>query len=124
MDAFFHFMGVLLECVTALILLTALLIAIVYRLPDGSRPKEILRAITRRVGATTAVALIGIPLQPIPEVDGLYDITGVVILVIYWYGLIGRIRAIRNVSDARPHISEAARALGQLAGHVKNLRQK
>ena len=124
MDALFHFMGVLVECVTALIVLTVVLMVIVYRMPDGTPIKEILRAVTRRMGATAAVALVGIPMQPIPEVDGLYDITGVVILAIYWYGLLGRIRTIRSVSEAKPHISEAAKALGQLAGHVKNLKQK
>src|SRR5277367_6015176 len=118
MDTFFHFMEVLLECMTALIVLSVVLVIIVWRMPDGTPVKEIMKAVTKRVGATTAIAVVGLPIQPIPEVDGLYDITGVVILIIYWYGLIGKIKSVRTLADAKPHISEAAKALGQLAGHV------
>lgn len=123
MDAFLHFMEVLLECVTALIVLCVVLVVIVWRMPNGTPAKEILRAVTKRVGATTAVAVVGLPIQPIPEIDGIYDITGVIILAIYWYGLIGKIRSVKSVEEAKAHISEAAKGLGQLAGHVKNLRK-
>src|SRR5579872_986070 len=104
MDALFHFMEVLLECVTALIVLCVVLVVIVWRMPNGSPAKEILRAVTKRVGATTAIAVVGLPIQPIPEIDGVYDITGIVILAIYWYGLIGKIRSVKSMEEAKAHI--------------------
>ena len=124
MDAFFHFMEVFLECVTALVVLAVVLVIIVWRMPNGTPAKEIMRALTKRVGATAGVALVGLPIQPIPEVDGLYDITGVIVLAIYWYSLFGKIRTVRTLAEAKPHISEAAQALGQMAGHVRNFRKR
>jgi len=109
-------MEVLLECVTALIVLSVVLVIIVWRMPNGTPIKEIMKAVTKRVGATTAIAVVGLPVQPIPEVDGLYDITGVIILVIYWYGLIGKIRSVRSLEDAKPHISAAAKAWASWQG--------
>jgi hypothetical protein len=122
MDAFFHFMAVLVECVAGLVALALVMLVIVWRMPN-SPLKEIIGAITNRVGATAAIALIGLPIQPIPEIDGLYDITGLIILGFYWYGLIAKIRSVRSMEEARPHISEAARTLGQMAGQVRNLKR-
>jgi hypothetical protein len=92
MNAAFHFLEVLVISVAALVALTLVLLVIVAHLP-GSRLKDILAALARRIGATAAIALLAVPLEPIPGVDVLYDAAGVVFLAIYWFGIFKTIAA-------------------------------
>ena len=45
------------------------------------------------IGATAAIALLAVPLEPIPGVDVLYDAAGLVLLAIYWFGIFKAIAA-------------------------------
>ena len=92
MSAAFHFLEVLVISVAALVALTLVLLVIVAHLP-GSPLKEILAALARRIGATAAIALLAVPLEPIPGVDVLYDAAGVVFLATYWFGIFKTIAA-------------------------------
>jgi hypothetical protein len=92
MSAAFHFLEVLVISVAALVALTLVLLVIVAHLP-GSPLKEILAGLARRIGATAAVALLAVPLEPIPGVDVLYDAAGVVFLAVYWFGIFKTIAA-------------------------------
>ena len=92
MSSAFHFLEVLVISVVALVALTLVLLVIVAHLP-GSPLKEILVALARRIGATAAISLLAGPLEPIPGVDVLYDVAGVVLLAVYWFGIVKAIAA-------------------------------
>jgi hypothetical protein len=86
MSAAFHFLEVLVISAAALVALTLVLLVIVAHLP-GSPLKEILAALAKRIGATAAISLLAVPLEPIPGVDAFYDVAGAVFLAIYWFGI-------------------------------------
>jgi hypothetical protein len=65
------------------VLLVATLIA-VSRLPADNPLKRILVALSYRLAATLGAGLVAIPLEPIPGVDAVYDITAPIILIVYW----------------------------------------
>jgi hypothetical protein len=92
MSSAFHFLEVLVISVVALVALTLVLLVIVAHLPD-SPLKAILAALAKRIGATAAISLLAGPLEPIPGVDVLYDVAGVVVLAIYWFGMFKAIAA-------------------------------
>ena len=66
MSAAFHFLEVLVISVAALVALTLVLLVIVAHLPGGPL-KEILAALAKRIGATAAISLLAVPLEPFPE---------------------------------------------------------
>lgn len=92
MSAVFHFLEVLIISMAALVALILVLIVIVAHLP-GSPLKEILAALAKRIGATAAISLLAVPLEPIPGVDVLYDASSVVFLAVYWFGIFKTIAA-------------------------------
>ncbi len=61
------------------------LLVVVSKMPDDNPLKRILNALSLRVGATAAVGLIAIPVEPIPGLDGLYDIAAPLALLYYWF---------------------------------------
>jgi hypothetical protein len=68
--------------------LTALLIAmivVISRLTADNPLKRVLTALCYRVGATAAAGLVAIPIEPIPGLDGLYDIAVPLVLIWYWF---------------------------------------
>ncbi len=91
MTEFFSFLKVLVLCVAGLIALLVLLLVLVNYLPK-SPLRDIIGALTMRIGATAAVAVIAIPVQPIVGIDGIYDIASSVFLLCYWLLLIKDIR--------------------------------
>jgi hypothetical protein len=108
MDAFFHFLDVVVLCVTGLIALVLVLIVAVCYLPD-SPVKDVMSAVTKRIGATAAVAAVGIPIEPIPGLDGLYDIGALLFLAVYWFGVLKEIRdALRRRKQREPVIDGEA----------------
>jgi len=113
MNAAFHFLEVLVISVAALVALTLVLIVIVVHLP-GSPLRQLLAALAKRIGATAAVALLAGPLEPIPGIDAVYDVAGLVFLAIYWTSLVKDIaNALRpraaSPSDPRPRLPQLAR---------------
>jgi hypothetical protein len=100
MNAVFHFLEVLVISVAALVALTLVLIVIVAHLP-GSPLKEILVAVAKRIGATAALSLLAVPLEPIPGVDVVYDAAGLVFLAIYWLSIVKIVaKALRSRTPA------------------------
>lgn len=91
MAEFFSFLKVLILCLAGLIALLVILIVLVNYLPR-SPLREVLGAVTKRIGATAAVAMIAIPVQPIVGVDGIYDIASSIFLLCYWLLLIKDVR--------------------------------
>ena len=91
MTEFFSFLKVLVLCVAGLIALVVLLLVLVNYLPK-SPLRDIIGALTMRLGATAAVAVIAIPVQPIVGVDGIYDMASSIFLLCYWLLLIKYIR--------------------------------
>lgn len=91
MTEFFSFLKVLVLCIAGLIALVVLLLVLVNYLPK-SPLRDIIGALTMRLGATAAVAVIAIPVQPIVGVDGIYDIASTMFLLCYWLLLIKDIR--------------------------------
>ena len=68
--------------------MTALLIAllvIVSRMPDNNPLKQILVALSYRVGATAAAGLIAVPTMPVPGLDTAVDIGAPILLLWYWW---------------------------------------
>jgi hypothetical protein len=68
--------------------MTALLIALIVvisRLSGDNPLKRVLTALCYRVGATAAAGLVAIPIEPIPGLDGIYDIAVPLVLIWYWF---------------------------------------
>ena len=91
MTEFFGFLKILVLCLAGLIALLLVLIVLVNYLPR-SPLRDVLGAVTKRIGATAAVTMIAIPIQPIVGVDGIYDIASSIFLLCYWLLLIKDIR--------------------------------
>jgi hypothetical protein len=84
-DGFFHFLAALALCATILIVAAMALFVVVMRM--GPNPlKDVLTGLLRRLAATAGVAIVGVPLQPVPVADGIYDLAGIIVLTIYWIG--------------------------------------
>lgn len=73
----------LLIFIAAMMALFVLFIVVVSMMPHDNPLKRVLTALTYRIGATAVAGLVAIPIEPIPVIDGLYDI-GVPIALI-WY---------------------------------------
>jgi hypothetical protein len=74
----------LLLFVGAMTALLVVLIVMVSRLSADNPLKRVLTALCYRVGATAAAGLVAIPIEPIPGLDGIYDIAVPIVLIWYW----------------------------------------
>jgi hypothetical protein len=61
------------------------LVVTVSKLPDTNPLKRLLTALTYRLGATAAAGALAIPVQPVPGLDGAYDIAVPLLLIWYWF---------------------------------------
>jgi hypothetical protein len=61
------------------------LIVVISRLSADNPLKRVLTALCYRVGATAAAGLVAIPIEPIPGLDGIYDIAVPLLLIWYWF---------------------------------------
>ena len=75
----------LLIFVVAMVALFILFIIVVSMMRHDNPLKRVLTALTYRIGATAAAGLIAIPIEPIPLIDGLYDIGVPIALIWYWF---------------------------------------
>jgi hypothetical protein len=85
--------------------MTALLIAlivIVSFLPPENPLKEVLTALSYRIGATAAVGALAIPIEPIPGLDAVYDVGAPILLLWYWYTFFRDLRASSRSRNAAP----------------------
>lgn len=87
MTEFFSFLKILVLCLAGLIALFVILVVLVNYLPR-SPLRDVLGAVTKRIGATAAVTMIAIPIQPIVGIDGIYDTVSFILLLCYWLLLI------------------------------------
>ncbi len=71
--------------VVAMTALLIVLIVVVSKMPDDNPLKKILSALSYRIGATAAAGALAIPIEPIPGLDGIYDIAAPIVLIWYWY---------------------------------------
>jgi hypothetical protein len=60
------------------------LIVVISRLSPNNPLKRVLTALCYRVGATAAAGLVAIPTEPVPGLDGIYDIAVPLVLIWYW----------------------------------------
>src|ERR1700734_1143245 len=74
----------LLIFVVAMTALLIVLIVVVSKMPDDNPLKKILSALSYRIGATAAAGALAIPIEPIPGLDGIYDIAAPIVLIWYW----------------------------------------
>jgi hypothetical protein len=54
-------------------------------LPADNPSKHVLRALSYRIGATSAAAALAIPIEPITGLDAIYDIVVSLALIWYWF---------------------------------------
>jgi hypothetical protein len=85
MDSLVHLMQTIVLCITVLIVACMVLVVVVLRM-ESNPLREILTSLLWRLGATTGLAVVGVPLQPVPAVDVTYDLGGSIILFLYWLG--------------------------------------
>jgi hypothetical protein len=71
--------------VVVMFALFIVLIVVVSKLPDDNPLKRILSLLSWRVGVTLGAGVVAIPVEPIPVIDGLYDIAVPIGLIYYWY---------------------------------------
>jgi len=91
MDALLGLVKTLVICFTVLTVLFILLIVLVSFLPR-SPLRDILGAISKRIGITAAVTAVSIPVDFVPGFDVAYDVISLIFLVWYWFRLIKVIR--------------------------------
>lgn len=103
MESFFHFLTVLALCFTGLILAGMLLVVIVMRMPANPL-KELLTRLLWRIGATAGLTVLGLPLQPIPVVDGVYDLLGTLLLVVYWLSFFRELPSVMRGETTSPPV--------------------
>ena len=65
--------------------LCLVLIVVISKMPNDNPLKRILTALSFRVGVTLAAGAVAIPVEPIPGLDGLYDIAVPIALIWYWF---------------------------------------
>jgi hypothetical protein len=87
----------LLIFVVAMTALLIVLIVVVSKMPDDNPLQRVLSALSYRIGATAAAGAVAIPVEPIPGLDGIYDIAVPIVLIWYWYTFF------RDVFRARSH---------------------
>jgi hypothetical protein len=75
----------LLIFVATMMALLVLFIIVVSMMPHDNPLKRVLTALTYRLGATLLAGLVAIPIEPIPFIDGLYDIGVPIALIWYWF---------------------------------------
>jgi hypothetical protein len=75
----------LLIFVAAMTALLIILIVVVSKMPSDNPLKRVLTALCYRIGATAAAGALAVPIEPIPGLDGLYDIGVPILLVWYWF---------------------------------------
>jgi hypothetical protein len=84
----------LLIFVAVMFALLIVLVVVISRMPDHNPLKRIFNALAFRVGATLGAGALAIPIEPIPGLDGLYDIAAPILLLYYWFtffrGVFGR----------------------------------
>jgi hypothetical protein len=102
----------LLIFVAAMTALLILLIVVVSKLPNDNPLKRVLTALSYRVAATAAAGAVAIPVEPIPGLDALYDVTVPIALIWYWFTFFRDAR--RTMRDVTPssrtaQISQSAR---------------
>jgi hypothetical protein len=78
----------LLIFIVAMFALFIVLLVVVARMPDDNPLKRILHALSYRLGATAAMSMMAIPIEPIPGLDALYDIGAPMFLIYYWFTLL------------------------------------
>ena len=69
----------------AVTVLLVALIVVISRMPDGNPLKRLLTILSYRVGATAAIGMVAVPIEPIPGLDAVYDIGAPILLIWYWY---------------------------------------
>jgi hypothetical protein len=75
----------LLIFIAVMFALCIVLLVVVSKMPDDNPLKRIFNALSHRIGATLAAGMIGIPVEPIPALDALYDIAVPIALMWYWF---------------------------------------
>ena len=75
----------LLIFVAVMTVLLIVLIVVVSRMPSDNPLKRVLTALCYRIGATAAAGALAVPVEPIPGLDGLYDIGVPILLIWYWF---------------------------------------
>jgi hypothetical protein len=97
----------LLVFVAAMTALLIVLIVVVAKMPNDNPLKRILTALSYRIGATAAAGAVAIPVEPVPGLDGLYDIGVPILLIWYWFTFFRD--AVRAMSNKAPENSPPAR---------------
>jgi hypothetical protein len=98
----------LLIFIAAMMALFVLFIVVVSMMPHDNPLKRVLTALTYRIGATAVAGLVAIPIEPIPVIDGLYDIGVPIALIWYWFTFLRDARGMMrspHQSGPSPHRS-------------------
>jgi hypothetical protein len=82
-----------------------IVLIVVAKLPYDNPLKRIFSLLSWRVGVTLGAGVVAIPVEPIPVIDGLYDIAVPVGLIYYWYTFFREaFRTMQRPSGGTPHI--------------------
>jgi hypothetical protein len=85
MEHFAEIIRDLLIFAAAMMALFVIFIIVVSMMPHDNPLKRVLTALTYRLGVTLLAGLVAIPIEPIPLIDGLYDIGVPIALIWYWF---------------------------------------
>jgi hypothetical protein len=102
----------LLISVGVMFALCLVLIVVISKMPDDNPLKRILTAFSFRVGATLAAGAVAIPVEPIPGLDGLYDIAVPIALIWYWFTFFRDALRSPGGAAAAPRTSSSQTSIG------------
>ena len=117
MEHFAEIIRDLLIFAAGMMALFVIFIIVVSMMPHNNPLKRVLTALTYRLGATLLAGLVAIPIEPIPLIDGLYDIGVPIALIWYWFTFLrdaggmmrsppprpSRYRSITRIDDGNSH---------------------
>jgi hypothetical protein len=101
MDIILEIIKAIVFGVIGLIGFLCLLVVVISLLPAGNPLRELLGALSMRVGATIVAGVVALPVEPIPGIDVLYDVGVPLVLLCYWLSFFSKAAAILRGSSSR-----------------------
>jgi hypothetical protein len=100
MDIILEIIKTIVFGVVGLVGLLVLIVIVISLLPVGNPLRQLLGALSMRVGATILAGVVAIPVEPILGVDVLYDVGVPVVLLCYWLSFFPKAASILSGSSS------------------------
>jgi hypothetical protein len=106
MDTIIGFIEFMFGLVVFLIIALVVLLIVISKFPESNPLRQILVAVSKRVGLMVGLGVVALPLEIAPPIEALYDLVSFGGIVYYWFTLA---RDIRNMGSRSSVTSTAPR---------------